>query len=1033
MQLRRLLCCLLVVFSTATVFAQQTGSIHGRVTASDGSALPGVTVEARSNVLPKPRVTVSDGNGDYRLPQLQPGSYTLQFTLSGMQTATVKADALLGQDQAANVKMAVAGVSENITVTAENTLVDKQSTAIQSGLSQAEIQRLPVQQNYGDLQKLIPGVMYSQDTVRGPSAGGSGQSNVYLFDGINITMPLFGVLNPAGEPNTHDIAQVNVIKGGAKAVDFDRAGGFLIDSVSKSGTNKYSGEVGYQVLNHNFIANQTGTQLLTFAQDRDWGTVNLGGPILADRLFFYGSYYQPDYTKSNQANVYGNLPSYSLKEKEEYLKLTATPTQSILINAGYRHSHTIETSSQFSAFQAPTTGTGSKESIELGTIEGSWIVNPRSYATAKITDYRNPGGGSADFQANTTVSTALGTQLDIGNLANIGRLIVPTPSGTNAAYNAFVQPFITKYGYVCPAGSTSCTPGALTGGGTVGFGTFAQDDDSFFRKAAQVGYNWTVGGAITHDLHVGYLHDNEAEDRFQTSNGWGVITIPGGIGTPGNVCPPGTACAGQPEFFVATFPQQTTGKVPTLHSEFHTDALEVNDTIHMHNWTFNLGLMSGDDTLYGQGLADADNVAGKIAQPGHKYRMHDYRWGQELQPRFGTTWAYNGNDTVWVSAGRYVPAANSDARAASWDRNLVTSISAYFDATGKLIGVQPNASSSGKLFEAGIKPPEEKEYMIGTAKQLTSRWSSRLYGRYRKGDDFVEDTNNNARLLFGPPPGIPQKLYVPDLGSVSQHNGLLGAIGSGSTYVIANLDGAFTKYYEATMEQQWRGDKLIIDGSYTWSHYYGNFDQDNSSFSFANDAAIFIGSSNIGDGAGRQLWNFKYGDLRGDRRNVVKGHATYILSWNATVGLFGVYQSGQPYQLESVLPYRPLTGSTSDTARYAEPAGSRRSPGYYDADLNYTQNFPMRRGVNLQLALDIFNVTNNQEGYNYETRIGVLGFTNDPTVKQVPIPDSISDATLKPLLSPNAPFVRSAWGVKAPYANTFYAPRRYQIAVRAQF
>jgi hypothetical protein len=235
------------------------------------------------------------------------------------------------------------------------------------------------------------------------------------------------------------------------------------------------------------------------------------------------------------------------------------------------------------------------------------------------------------------------------------------------------------------------------------------------------------------------------------------------------------------------------------------------------------------------------------------------------------------------------------------------------------------------------------------------------------------------------------------------------------------------------MEQQWRGDKLTVDGSYTWSHYYGNFDQDNSSFSFANDAAIFIGSSNIGDGAGRQLWNFKYGDLRGDRRNVVKLHGTYSLPWRASVGAFGVYQSGQPYQLESVLPYRPLTGSTSDTARYAEPAGSRRTPGYYDADLNYTQNFPGYRGVGLQLALDVFNVTNNQEGYNYETRIGVLGFTNDKSVAQVPIPNSISDATLKPLLSPNAPFVRSDWGVKAPFANSFYAPRRYQIALRAQF
>src|SRR5439155_20483446 len=189
-----------------------------------------------------------------------------------------------GQNTAADAKLGVQGVSESITVTAEATLVDKSSTALTSGLSQQQLQTLPLVQNYGDLQKLVPGVMYTQDTVRGPSAGSSGQDNVYLFDGANITMPLFGVL--VVNPNTDDIAQVNVIRGGAKAVDFDRAGGFQIDSVSKSGTNKFSGEVGFQVMKHGFVADQKGTNTI-YQQDRDWATVNLDGPILANHLFFY--------------------------------------------------------------------------------------------------------------------------------------------------------------------------------------------------------------------------------------------------------------------------------------------------------------------------------------------------------------------------------------------------------------------------------------------------------------------------------------------------------------------------------------------------------------------------------------------------------------------------------------------------------------------------------------------------------------------------------------------------------------------------
>src|SRR5262245_22679914 len=60
--------------------AQQTGAIIGKVTASDGAVLPGVTIEARSDVLPGPRVTTTAGNGEYRLPALPPGSYALTFT-----------------------------------------------------------------------------------------------------------------------------------------------------------------------------------------------------------------------------------------------------------------------------------------------------------------------------------------------------------------------------------------------------------------------------------------------------------------------------------------------------------------------------------------------------------------------------------------------------------------------------------------------------------------------------------------------------------------------------------------------------------------------------------------------------------------------------------------------------------------------------------------------------------------------------------------------------------------------------------------
>src|SRR5256885_14434033 len=126
--LRPLLLLLLIVF-TFSALAQQTGAIRGKVTATDGSVLPGVTVEARSNVLPQPRVTTTDTNGEYQLPALQPGTYTLTFTLGGMQTMNRRAEVIIRQNTTADVRMGVQGLSEAITVTAESTLVDKTSQA----------------------------------------------------------------------------------------------------------------------------------------------------------------------------------------------------------------------------------------------------------------------------------------------------------------------------------------------------------------------------------------------------------------------------------------------------------------------------------------------------------------------------------------------------------------------------------------------------------------------------------------------------------------------------------------------------------------------------------------------------------------------------------------------------------------------------------------------------------------------------------------------------------------------------------------
>ena len=994
----------LLLFSASLAFAQQTGSISGQVTDSDGSALPGVTIEARSVGLPQPRMTVTSGNGDYQLPALQPGPYTLTFTLSGMQSVTRQAVVSLGQNTAVDARLGMEGISAEITVTAESALVDRESTAIQSAISSQQIQALPVGQEYRDLVKLIPGVQYTQDQVRGPSAGGSGQDNIYQFDGVNVTLPLFGTLS--AEPASHDIAQVNMVKGGAKAVDFDRSGGFTIDTVSKSGTNKLSGLLSYQAQESSLNADPTSGSNSRFEQDKTWTTVNVGGPILADRLFFYGSYYRPTRTRENRANLYGELPEYSSERNEYFGKLTLAPISSILINGSYRDSSRKDESDLFLSNAAATTGTGGESEQRIAILEGSWVLNPRSFATFKFTDYVLETLGTPDFPLDVRISTAAGTRLDIANLDRQGLLVVPTP-GTNAAANTFFAPFIDRYGYI---GST----GARTGGGRVGSAS-QFDDNDFLRESGQIGYNLSLGTAISHDIHLGYQRYTDAEDLLRSSNGFGVINIRGG----GTNCPASACGSARPAFFQATFQQQSLGTVPTIHSEYRSQNFEINDTIRTGNWAFNVGLIASNDTMYGQGLKeDSSKLSGFVAAPGNEYEMYDIPFEKMLQPRLGATWAYNGIDTLFTSYARYNPAASSLPRAASWARNLARTIDAYFDADGVIMGSAPVASSSGKLFVEDMTPRTIDEYLIGTSQQLTSRWSSRLYGRHRKGSHFWEDTENISRVRYEPPPGIPRTPYIDDF------DAQISQIGSGSSYLIAELDGAFTKYYEASLESDWRGDKTFLRGSYTWSHYYGNFDQD-ATTAF-NDANIFIGSSFVADGPGRQIWDRKYGDLHGDRRHLLKMYGSYSLPWNASLGGYAFYQSGQPYELWSWLPYRALTGNQTgasrDSNRYAENAGSRRAPDHYQADLNYTQNIALTGDFRLQLVADIYNLFDKQTGYNFENRVDTLGFTDRTDVETIPVPSSIP-------LTPAQANLR----LNAPYARNFYDPRLFQIALRLQF
>ena len=172
----QLLLLVVLVFAPGVAYAQS--SITGVVRDTSGAVLPGVTVEASSDVLiEKVRTAVTDSSGVYRIVDLRPGTYAVAFTLPGFKT--YKRDGLVVASEfnaTVNADMAVGGLEETITVTGESPIVDVQSAKRQRTLDSDLVQALPTAKGYAGVMVLIPSMVQS----------GGGVPNVQLSPGMVV-------------------------------------------------------------------------------------------------------------------------------------------------------------------------------------------------------------------------------------------------------------------------------------------------------------------------------------------------------------------------------------------------------------------------------------------------------------------------------------------------------------------------------------------------------------------------------------------------------------------------------------------------------------------------------------------------------------------------------------------------------------------------------------------------------------------------------------------------------------------------------
>ncbi len=323
--------CFLVLcfaFVSVSVLRAQSvleGKLTGTVTDDKGEALPGVTVEITGPAVMGKRSAVSSAKGTYVFLNVPPGTFTLRASLPGFKTY-VQEDIILGAGGTVDIKvvMQMGAIEEQVTVIASSPIVDVKTSTVDSRLDGELLAKLPTSRDaFYDLSLTTPGMFdvgSSAGWLPSPTAyGGSSMENVFLVNGVNTTNPRGAAFGSLVKVNYNAVEEVRIVALGAKA-EYGSYSGAAIDVLTKSGSNTFHGNAAYYTeLRGWFKTNQPANGPLAgsdwlFVQPGDvlagttktnWeGNFTLGGPILKDRLWFYGAF---DYIRADSLPVNWSL------------------------------------------------------------------------------------------------------------------------------------------------------------------------------------------------------------------------------------------------------------------------------------------------------------------------------------------------------------------------------------------------------------------------------------------------------------------------------------------------------------------------------------------------------------------------------------------------------------------------------------------------------------------------------------------------------------------------------------------------------
>jgi hypothetical protein len=913
--------CLVLALGGIAMGQETTGNIRGSVQDANGAAIPNATVTATNPQ--RTWTTTTDHQGEYQFQQLPPANYVVSVSASGFSSAKRENIPVeLGRTLQVNLDLTVAGAAASVNIVAnEEPLVDVTSTQTATNITQQKIELLPKTLRFDSVVQTAPGTRNETKAGGFQIDGASGSENTWIIDGLEVTRVFDGVLGSTKNIPFDFVKEVQVKSAGYEA-EYGGATGGVVNVATRSGSNDFHGEARFE-MNLNGLAGDdrlarrfdrlriaapvspSAAQLAAGVKPRsfepeyfgnndgkdDFRSIapafDLGGPIVKDKLWFYGSY-APQFERTNRnlrlirlvapgqtvngvISADGSITQLDKRtiqyfNKFDYMfgKIDFAPTSKLTF--------------AFTGISSPTKVTGPTTFLALETTSTT-TFNELRYPLKGGYAPSNQISGQATWLAtsNLIINTRLGrsylndkaTNYDVPNspLYSISGPCNSTISG----------------GLPCPEGSTSNgSPNAFTSNSQTLYNITT-------RKSFSLGavYTKRIFGQ-QHSLKGGYQRNGLA-NNIRAGSAAGSIIIHYGQNSPS------CNCMGAFGYYQTNTSGQSGNVKSTNQGFFVQDSWQAHKRV-----TLNLGLRLENEFVPSFPLDPTGHPGLDIStlsvDPKAPIR---FGWGDKLAPRIGGAWDVMGNGklkiygsySVFYDTMKYNLSRGSfggeifvqtEKKLETLDFRSIT----LANSPGALIiqrdlrvpALSNVAGPNGAVFHAvdpNIKPVREHEYTVGTDYEFSRDTAFSARYTTKNLDRTIEDIG----LVFFAADGV-----------TVQEQYMIGNPGFGTSVTDFEAFGhpPTTKAIRNYKGLELRVDKRFSNNwsanvSYTRSRLFGNYSglssSDETGRNSANTNRYFDMPWITYDAHGK----LSNGLLATDRPNTFKAFGSYRFNY----GLFG--------------------------------------------------------------------------------------------------------------------------------------------------